>query len=256
LLQQADIIQNESIQSSETKSPESFQPEFRIINGIRVFGFPDKASLIDFAQGKNKILIAVNAEKIYGADQELKDLINSNIGYPDGVGAVWALKQKGIKQVTKIPGVELWLEIVRTNYKEKSFYFIGAREEIIQGTVSKLNQEFPGIQLVGYRNGYLKEEEENKLIEDIAAKKPDFIFVAMGSPAQERLMRKMKARHEAVYLGLGGSFDIYSGKTKRAPKVFIDYKLEWFYRLITEPKRAYRQIKLIDFAWKMINKKY
>ncbi len=232
------------------------QPEFRLVNGIRIFGFQDKQTLIRYAQSENKILIAVNAEKIYGADQELKGLINSNIGYPDGVGAVWALKQKGIKHVVKIPGVELWLEIVRTNFKDKSFYFIGAREEIIQGTVQKLKKEFPGINLLGYRNGYLSSSEINNLIVDIAAKRPDFVFVAMGSPMQERIMKKMAAEHTAVYVGLGGSFDIYSGKTKRAPQVFIDYKLEWFYRLINEPKRAYRQIKLIDFAWKMLRKKY
>nr|HAD51467.1 glycosyltransferase [Algoriphagus sp.] len=65
-------------------------PEFRYVNGIRIFGFPDKTSLINYVQGKNEILVAVNAEKIKNADQELKDVINKNIGYPDGVGAVWA----------------------------------------------------------------------------------------------------------------------------------------------------------------------
>ncbi|WP_198673042.1 WecB/TagA/CpsF family glycosyltransferase [Algoriphagus litoralis] len=204
----------------------------------------------------NKLLVAVNAEKIYNADQELKEVINQNIGYPDGVGAVWALKQKGINDVTKIPGVELWLEIVRQHHIDKKFYFIGAKEEVIQGAVSKLKREFPGVQVVGFRNGYLKDGDQEILIQNIEATRPDYVFVAMGSPTQERLMIAMSQRFPAVYLGLGGSFDIYSGKTKRAPEIFIRYKLEWLYRLLAEPKRAARQIKLVDFAWKMINKKY
>lgn len=212
--------------------------------------------MIDYATGKNKLLVAVNAEKIYNADEELKEVINQNIGYPDGVGAVWALKQKGILNVTKIPGVELWLEIVRQHHSNKKFYFIGAREEIIQGTISKLKNEFPNVQVAGFRNGYLKEGDQEILIQDLITTKPDYVFVAMGSPTQERLMIAMSQQFPAVYLGLGGSFDIYSGKTKRAPEIFIRYKLEWLYRLLAEPKRAARQIKLIDFAWKMVNKKY
>nr|WP_244545427.1 WecB/TagA/CpsF family glycosyltransferase [Algoriphagus locisalis] len=231
-------------------------PDFRIINGIKIYGFQSKSELIEFATHQNKLLVAVNAEKIYNADPELKEVINQNIGYPDGVGAVWALNQKGISNVTKIPGVELWLEFIRVFHPTKSFYFIGAREDVIQGTIKKLKEEFPGIKLAGHRNGYIKPEEKVTLLKDVKEKQPDFVFVAMGSPAQERLMTDMLQVNKGVYLGLGGSFDIYSGKTKRAPSVFIDLKLEWFYRLITEPKRAYRQVKLLNFTWKMINKKY
>jgi UDP-N-acetyl-D-mannosaminouronate:lipid I N-acetyl-D-mannosaminouronosyltransferase len=244
------------MEDSDNGSENSFMPEFRYVNGIRIFGFPDKASLINYVQGKNEILVAVNAEKIKNADQELKDVINKNIGYPDGVGAVWALGQKGIKNVAKIPGVELWLEFVEKHYLKKSFYFIGAREEIIQSTVDKLKEEFSGINLAGYRNGYIKPHEMDGLIHDIQIKKPDYVFVAMGSPAQERLMMRLSEIHPAIYIGLGGSFDIYSGKTKRAPQFLIDLKLEWFYRLVTEPKRLKRQLKLVGFVKNMILKKY
>jgi UDP-N-acetyl-D-mannosaminouronate:lipid I N-acetyl-D-mannosaminouronosyltransferase len=256
LVQQQNTVETPSIKNLKIESGDSFNPEIVVVNGIRIYGFPDKVTLINYATGKNKLLVAVNAEKIYNADQELKDVINQNIGYPDGVGAVWALKKKGIANVTKIPGVELWLEIVNQHHKDKKFYFIGAREEIIQGTIDKLKKEFPGVQVAGFRNGYLKEGEQEAVIKDLIDKKPDFVFVAMGSPTQERLMIAMSDQYPAVYLGLGGSFDIYSGKTKRAPEIFIRYKLEWLYRLLAEPKRAARQIKLIDFAWKMLNKQY
>jgi bacterial polymer biosynthesis proteins, WecB/TagA/CpsF family len=211
---------------------------------------------MDFVEGQNQILVAVNAEKIKNADKELKAVINQNVGYPDGVGAVWALGQKGLKNVAKIPGVELWLEFVRKYHRSKKFYFIGAREEIIQATVDKLNLEFPGINLVGYRNGYIQANEMGDLIDNIREKKPDFVFVAMGSPAQERLMTKLSEIHSAIYIGLGGSFDIYSGKTKRAPDWMINMRMEWFYRLITEPKRLGRQLKLVGFVKNMIFKNY
>ena len=129
LVQQQDIVEKPSIKNLKIESKNSFNPKVAIVNGIKIYGFPDKLTLINYATGMNKLIVAVNAEKIYNADLELKDVINQNIGYPDGVGAVWALKQKGKNEVTKIPGVELWLEIVRQHHVDKKFYFIGAKED-------------------------------------------------------------------------------------------------------------------------------
>lgn len=87
---------------------------------------------------------------------------------------------------------------------------------------------------MGYRNGYLKEENaEEKLIEDIARKKPDVVFVAMGSPKQELLMERIQKCHPAIFQGLGGSFDVYTGHVQRAPKWWVNHNLEFAYRLIT-----------------------
>ena len=99
-------------------------------------------------------------------------------------------------------------------------------------------------------NGYLKTEDERlALIEDVAAKKPDVVFVAMGSPKQELLMEEMSKRHPAIYQGLGGSFDVYTGNVKRAPEWWVAHNLEWAYRLIKEPVRIKRQIHLIKFLF-------
>lgn len=89
---------------------------------------------------------------------------------------------------------------------------------MIEQTVSQLKQEFPGIQIVNYRNSYLKDDvEKHTLIEDIAENKPDVVFVAMGSPKQELLMEEMQKVHPSVYQGLGGSFDVYTGQVQCAP---------------------------------------
>jgi UDP-N-acetyl-D-mannosaminouronate:lipid I N-acetyl-D-mannosaminouronosyltransferase len=218
------------------------------INFLRIFAPTSREELIDFAFTNKAILVAVNAEKILKSTEETKEIINRNVGYPDGVGAVWALQKKGIHDVVKIPGCELWLDIIRQHQNDKTFYLVGGTEEVIQETLKKLIKEFPSIQIVNFRNGYIKSEEErNELIQDIADKKPDVVFVAMGSPKQEMLMEEMHRLHPAVYQGLGGSFDVYTGNVKRAPKWWIDNNLEWAYRTVKQPSRIKRQIHLVKF---------
>ena len=127
---------------------------------------------------------------------------------------------------------------------------------MIEATVEKLKKEFEGIRIVNYRNGYLKTPEERKaLIEDIAEKKPDVVFVAMGSPKQELLMEEMLERHPAIYQGLGGSFDVYTGAVKRAPKWWVDHNLEFAYRLIRQPSRIKRQVHLLKFYYDVKKKR-
>ena len=160
-----------------------------------------------------------------------------------------ALKEKGPKEVIKIPGCELWLRIINMTYQQgKSYYLVGGKQEVIERTVKKLKEDYPGIRIANFRNGYIKTEEERKnLLEDIVTKRPDVVFVAMGSPKQELLMEEMAERHKAVYQGLGGSFDVYTGNVKRAPQWWVRHNLEWAYRLVKEPVRIKRQIHLVRF---------
>lgn len=226
------------------------------IRGVELYPFSSVEKLIDFAEENKGILVAVNAEKILNANETTISIINNNIGYCDGSGAVLAVKQKGDKNVCKIAGCELWLHIISRYYKEKTFYLIGAKPEVIEEVKSKLCEEYPGINIVGCRDGYIKSEEErNALINDVATKRPDVVFVAMGSPKQEILMSDMLKRHRAIYQGLGGSFDVYSGRQKRAPKWWIDHNMEFAYRLIKQPKRITRNIHFIKYAYWLITKK-
>lgn len=219
------------------------------VNGVNIHPFATFDSLLEYVNGRKGILVAINAEKILHATDQTRSIINRNIGYCDGIGAVMALKKRGYNDVVKIPGCELWLKIIASLYKEgKTFYLVGGKQEVIEQTVDKLKTDFPGIQIVAYRNGYIKtDEERNALIDDIAQKKPDVVFVAMGSPKQELLMEEMLQRHAAIYQGLGGSFDVYTGNVKRAPKWWVDHSLEWAYRLVKQPSRIKRQIHLIRF---------
>jgi UDP-N-acetyl-D-mannosaminouronate:lipid I N-acetyl-D-mannosaminouronosyltransferase len=219
-----------------------------VVNGVKIFAPTSREALIEYSVKHQKILVAINAEKILHATDESRDIINRNLGYPDGIGAVWALKKKGIKEVVKIPGCELWLNIIKKHYKAKSFYLVGGKQAVIENTVIKLKAQFEGIHICNFRNGYIKTEtEELSLIEDIKKHKPDIVYVAMGSPKQEKLMERIQKSHDAVYQGLGGSFDVYIGAVKRAPEWWVKNNMEWTYRLLSQPSRIKRQIHLVRF---------
>lgn len=174
------------------------------LNGMKVFPFRSAKELLAYVDQYKGILVAVNAEKVTKATVEIRTVVNNNIGYADGAGVVVAMHKLGHPEAVRIAGCDLWLDIVKESYKEKSFYLIGGKQEVIDEAISKLQKEFEGIKILGYRNGYIKTEEERKaLIEDVAMKKPDVVYVAMGSPKQEFLMADMMAQHPAIYQGLG-----------------------------------------------------
>ena len=219
-----------------------------MINNVEIYSFESVEFFLDYITNEKKVLVAMNAEKILKKDTRLKVIINNNIGYADGVGAVMALKQKGLDAI-KIPGSEFWLDIVNRFYKLKSLYIVGSSQKVIDRAIEKLKDDFPAINIVGYRNGYLKDGEKEKLKSDIIEKNPDIVFVAQGTPAQEYLMNDLMDVHKALYMGLGGSFDVYTGYKKRAPKFYLDFHLEWFYRLLKEPTRISRQYILVKFLF-------
>jgi UDP-N-acetyl-D-mannosaminouronate:lipid I N-acetyl-D-mannosaminouronosyltransferase len=220
----------------------------RIINNNKINAFKSKDDFLEQIKDEKKILIAMNAEKILKKDERLREIINNNIGYPDGVGAVMALKQKGIDAV-KIPGSEFWLDIIGKYQNEKSFYLLGSTQEVIDNTVKKLKEDYPAINILGHRDGFLNAEAIEELKVSLQTLKPDVVYVAQGTPRQEFLMDELIKIHPALYMGLGGSFDIYGGDKKRAPKLFLDFHLEWFYRLLKEPTRVGRQLNLIKFLF-------
>ncbi|MFD0797136.1 WecB/TagA/CpsF family glycosyltransferase [Maribacter chungangensis] len=226
----------------------------QLLNGVKTYVPKSRKELMEYVLEHKSILVAVNAEKIYHATEQTRSIINRNVGYADGVGAVWALKRKGHKNVAKIPGCELWLNLIENYHTTKSFYLVGGKEEIINKTVSRLKSEFPEIKIVGHRNGYLKNQtERQELIDDISVKKPDIVFVAMGSPKQELLMEEMYRVHPAVYQGLGGSFDVYTGNVKRAPEWWIKNNLEGIYRTLNEPKkRVMGDIRVMPYFFRLI----
>lgn len=226
------------------------------LNGMKVFPFTSPRQLLDYVDLNKGLLVAVNAEKVTKATNETRAIVNNNIGYADGAGVVVAMHKLGHPEAVRIAGCDLWLDIVKESYKEKSFYLIGGKQAVIDDTVRMLRQDFEGIQIVGYRNGYLKSDEERMaVIDDVVAKKPDVVFVAMGSPAQELLMSDMMKLHPAIYQGLGGSFDVYTGRVKRAPLWWQKHNVEFLYRFLKQPQRYKREYYRLKFlAWMLMGK--
>ncbi len=227
------------------------------LNGVNTYAPESRNQLVDYAVTQKKILVAVNAEKILHATNQSRNIINRNLGYPDGIGAVWALQKKGYHKVVKIPGCELWLDIIANYHTTKTFYLVGGKQVVIEETIDKLKDEFPRINILNYRNGYIQsDQEKNELIDDIKNLAPDIVFVAMGSPKQELLMEEMYHCHQGAYQGLGGSFDVYTGHVTRAPQWWVKNNLEWAYRLLSQPSRIKRQIHLLRFFLNLHLNKY
>ena len=135
----------------------------------------------------------------------------------------------------------------------KTLYLFGAAPGIAETAAEKLKEKYPGLNIAGLHDGYFDAEEEKKIIADINEKKPDGLFVCLGSPKQEKWIFANKDKlNVKVAMGLGGCLDVYAGNVKRAPDIFIKFGLEWLYRLMKEPKRFFRMLALPKFMLKVI----
>lgn len=208
--------------------------------------------------GLQSTIIAVNPEKVMTAEknEELRQLINSSTyQIPDGVGILLASKMKGGKIASRVTGVDMMDRLIRFAAEENHKVFLyGAKEEVVTLAKQKLEEKYPGLNISGYENGY--EKDNDKIINKINASGAELLFVAMGSPKQELWIREnMGKLNVKVFQGVGGSFDVFSGKVQRAPLFFRKLGIEWLYRLSKEPKRFKRQLALPKFLLRILGAK-
>ncbi|HHY13222.1 MAG TPA: WecB/TagA/CpsF family glycosyltransferase, partial [Thermoanaerobacterales bacterium] len=137
--------------------------------------------------------------------------------------------------------------------KKYRIYLLGSKPGIAKLASAKIKEKYPGIKIEGYHHGYFSIDDEEKIIKDINYKKPDFLFVGLGAPRQEKwIFENLEHLDVKVCMGIGGSIDIFAGKVKRAPLIFQKLGLEWFYRLIKEPRRIGRMLALPHFVLKVL----
>lgn len=205
-------------------------------------------------------------------DSDFCSVINSaELIIPDGIGVVKAARILKTPLKGKVAGVDFGKKTLEIAAKKgiPVFLFGGKDATRTESGVSVAEQcktvfekEFPGINIAGTRDGYCKKEgsDNDKTVEMINSSGAEILFVCLGAPLQENWIynNRDKMPNVKIFLGLGGSLDVYSGNTKRAPKLFIKLNLEWFYRLLCEPKRIGRMMSLPKFyfgTWKYKFKK-
>ena len=177
-------------------------------------------------------------------------ILNYNADYvtPDGIGVVKAAKILGTPLKERVTGYDLFSWLMKlANERSLRVYLIGAKPKVIHAIQTKIAREYSDIQLVGAEDGYFKDDLE-VVAYQIERAEPDLVFAALGSPRQEQLLDILRKNLlPALMMGVGGSFDVFSGMVKRAPQVWQKAHLEWFYRLLKEPSRYKRMGKIPKF---------
>ena len=218
---------------------------------------------VDFNQAAQKLedflsredinmIFTPNSEILVDAvkDPYFTQILNEgNLVVPDGIGVVIASKFYGMPIRERVTGYDLMCKLIEIAYKkEKSMYFLGGAEGVAEEAALNMIEKYKGIKIKGWHNGYFNEEEEKEIINNIIKLEPDIIFVALGAPKQEKwIYENRDLLPVKIAMGVGGSLDVLSNRVKRAPEFFQKSGLEWLYRLIKEPKRIFRVLKLPKF---------
>ena len=202
-------------------------------------------------------IVTINPEMIELAqkNQEFSEVLKSaQLVIPDGVGVKIALMLHRIKQ-EQIAGCEFSKSLIeKASQNGESIALLGAKQEVLDLCAQKLLEEFPTLKISYSRNGYFSVEDEKQIIEDIKNSGAKYLFVALGAPKQEFFIKKCKEKGLNVKaVGVGGSFDVWSGITQRAPVIWQKLALEWLYRTIKQPERFKRIFPTLPlFLFKVI----
>jgi len=185
--------------------------------------------------------------------EQRPEVINAaSLIIPDGIGVVKASRILGTPLKMKVAGVELGKEVLRFAAEDGlGVYFLGGKPGVAELAAERLKEEFPGLSVCGTHDGYFAKsgEESDAVTSAVRESDAKILFVCLGAPAQEKWIHENRDKMPDVQilLGLGGSLDVYAGTVKRAPKLFVSLGLEWFYRLLREPKRIGRMMRLPKF---------
>ena len=197
-----------------------------------------------------EMTMAALADRALGSVMEQADLV-----IPDGAGVVWALGRQGYR-VRRCPGIELARSLLeRAPAAGWRVALVGASPAVMASLKARLQQEIPGLQIVLSSHGYLSPDQWQDLEHQLQLSKPDLILVALGVPRQEVWIQERPRPRTGLWMGVGGSFDVWAGTKKRAPQWMGALQIEWLYRLIQEPARWRRMLSLPRFAWAVLREK-
>lgn len=197
--------------------------------------------------------VVVNVAKLVQAQtdaQLLAAIASCEIVNIDGMGVVWGARWLGFPVTERVAGIDLFLRLLRfAEERQELVYFLGARESVLDQAVANIKTQYPKIRIAGSHHGYFG-DSDGDVVENIRQSGASMLFVAMSSPLKEEFIAKWRDRLGVKFMmGVGGSFDVIAGKTKRAPSAFQRLGLEWFYRLVQEPRRMWRRYLFTNLAF-------
>lgn len=226
------------------------------LRGLQLIGWRDMQHALDYlyagGQLKQGTLVAINAEKVLTAEDnpQVKALIEAaEFKYADGISVVRSIRKKFPQaQVSRVAGADLWEALMAQAGREGTpVFLVGGKPEVLAQTQAKLRAQW-NVNIVGSQEGYFNPAQQQELFARIRASGAQIVTVAMGSPKQEIFMRDCRQVHpHALYMGVGGTYDVFTGHVKRAPKVWQNLGLEWLYRLLSQPSRITRQLRLLRY---------
>ena len=232
---------------------------------IDTFTMQETIDKIDKSIQEKKQLqhVVVNVAKLVymQKDKELyNSVVESDIINPDGQAVVWASKFLRQPLPERVSGIDVMQNLVELAFKKKyKIFFFGAKEEVVKSVVDKYTSLYNQDIIAGYRNGYFGKNEEENIAKEIGQSGADILFVAISSPTKEIFLNKYKDIISIPFImGVGGSFDVVSGKVKRAPLWMQRYGLEWFYRFLQEPRRMWKRYLYTNsvFLYLVFKEKY
>ena len=232
------------------------------VDGVDMRGALDYVAAAVKDRTSAGFVLAVNPEKVFVLRQDgfLRDFFqHAALLIPDGIGMVKGLNILHKVKVSRCPGADLMQNICaeapQRNYR---IFIYGSSEEVNSRACEILRERHPGINIVGRANGFVAEQDMPELVKLINSAAPDILFIAMGSPKQEKWMSQYGSQLTTVKIcqGIGGTLDTIAGTVKRAPKLFQRLNLEWFYRLLCQPSRFKRQVRCFKFALEVYKEKF
>lgn len=200
--------------------------------------------------------VVVNVAKLVNMrkDSALREsVMGCDIINIDGMGAVWGARFLGFSVPERVAGVDLFHHLLAMCAREGySVYLLGAKDEVVKVTSQKVQALYPGLKVAGYHHGYFWENEE-KMVENIRSSGAQFLFVAITSPRKENFINRWKDRLGVGFvMGVGGTFDVVSGKVQRAPLWMQKWGLEWFFRVMQEPRRMWKRYFMTNTSFVLL----
>ena len=197
---------------------------------------------------------AVNSRK----DKDLRNsLDDADVVLADGKGIVWLSRLMGESLPERVAGIDImYCLLEKANERHYSVYFLGAKDEVVSKVVAFVKETYSGVRIAGYRDGYFDKNEEDFIVDDIYKNNTDILFVAIPSPKKENFLSRWREKlNVPVCHGVGGSFDVVAGITKRAPVWIQNCGMEWFFRLVQEPHRMWKRYLVTNTIFSFLSLK-